>query len=82
MCIRDSASTAHAAKALSRPDLGTLAVGATGDAAILDVEEGTFAYCDVVGEGMAGDKRITVQGVVLNGQWWSGAARPRGGRPG
>lgn len=73
------ASTEHAAKALNRPELGTLKPGSLGDAAILTIENGAFDYRDVTGEGMVGDQRIAVQGVVLNGQWWSDAAEPAGG---
>ena len=68
------ASTAHPAKALSRPDLGTLAVGSMGDAAILSVKSSAFDYRDVTGESLIGDKRIAVGGVVLNGAWWADAA--------
>jgi len=63
-------STENAALALSRPDLGTLRPGAAGDAAILSVDEGKFEFTDVVGEKLTGDRKINVQGVVLNGRWW------------
>ena len=62
--------TNNAALALSRPDLGTLKPGAVGGAAILSVDEGQFNYVDVVGEMLAGDKNVNVQGVVLAGKWW------------
>jgi len=63
-------STENAARALSRPELGTLRPGAAGDAAILSVDEGKFEFTDVVGEKLTGDRKINVQGVVLNGRWW------------
>lgn len=63
-------STKNAALALSPPDLGTLKPGAVGGAAILSVDEGQFNYVDVVGEMLAGDKNVNVQGVVLAGKWW------------
>jgi len=70
------ASTANAAMALRRPELGTLRPGSVGDATILSVEEGEFDYVDVVGEHMTGERRIRSQGVVLAGRWWwpNGAA--------
>ena len=64
------ASTMAAADAVSRPDLGRLAVGSAGDAAILTVGKGRFPYEDTIGETLIGDSRIEVRGVVLNGAWW------------
>lgn len=64
------ASTASAAKALRRPELGALSVGSVGDATLLAVEDGRFDYADVVGEHLTGDQRIVSKGVVLGGRWW------------
>jgi dihydroorotase len=44
--------------------------GAVGDATILRLSEGRFDYVDVVGEHLAGDRRLTSEGVVINGKWW------------
>lgn len=63
-------TTENAALALSRPDLGNLKPGSIGDVAILSVDEGEFEYVDVVGEKITGDRKINVQGVVVNGSWW------------
>jgi dihydroorotase len=63
-------TTENAALALSRPDIGNLKPGSIGDVAILSVDEGEFNYVDVVGETLAGDKKVNVQGVVLAGSWW------------
>jgi len=63
-------TTENAALALSRPDIGNLKPGSIGDVAILSVDEGEFNYVDVVGETLAGDKKVNVQGVVLAGGWW------------
>jgi dihydroorotase len=65
-----AATTVNAAMALKRPELGSLKPGAVGDATILSVQQGTFDYVDVVGEHMAGDKRIVSEGVVIAGHWW------------
>ena len=64
------ASTENAARALSRPDLGTLKPGSAGDAAILSLDEGAFDYADVVGEHVMGNRKINARGVVLAGRWW------------
>jgi dihydroorotase len=65
-----AATTVNAAMALKRPELGSLKPGSVGDATILSVQQGTFDYVDVVGEHMAGDKRIVSEGVVIAGHWW------------
>ena len=64
------ASTANAARALRRPELGALSPGAVGDATLLAVEDGRFDYVDAVGEHMIGDRRIVSRGVVIGGHWW------------
>lgn len=64
------ASTATAAFALKRPELGSLKPGSAGDATLLSVEDGSFDYVDVVGEHLEGRQRIFSRGVVINGKWW------------
>jgi dihydroorotase len=64
------ASTLNAGMMLRRPEYGSLRVGSLGDATILSVKEGRFDYVDVVGEHLAGDRRIAAEGVVLKGRWW------------
>ena len=66
------AATARPAEALRRPDLGTLAVGAAGDATILNQAEGAFDYVDVMGERLQGDQRLEVEAIVLGGRPWPG----------
>jgi dihydroorotase len=63
-------STLNAAFALKRPELGSLKVGSVGDATILSVKEGKFDYVDVMGEHLAGDRKICAEGVVIAGGWW------------
>ncbi len=65
-----AASTANAAFALRRLELGSLKPGSAGDASILSVNEGRFDYVDVVGEHLTGDRRIVAEGVVIGGRWW------------
>ncbi len=63
-------ATANAAFALRRPELGTLKVGAVGDATVLSVDEGPHDYVDVTGEHLIGDRKINSRGVVIAGKWW------------
>jgi len=65
-----AASTANAAFALKRPELGSLKPGSVGDATILSVKDGRFDYVDVVGEHLVGEQRIFSDGVVIAGRWW------------
>jgi dihydroorotase len=63
-------STVEPARALKRPELGSLKPGSAGDATILSVKEGSFDYVDVTGEVLNGDRRILSEGVVIGGRWW------------
>jgi dihydroorotase len=67
------AATLRPAEALRRPDLGTLAPGAAGDAAVLDLVEGSFEYVDVMGERMVGPSRLEVRHVIVGGALWHSA---------
>lgn len=64
------ATTANAAAAIRRPELGTLRPGSAGDATIFSVSEGRFPLIDSTGEQMIGSRKIEVEGVVLRGSWW------------
>ena len=64
------AATETPAKALRRPELGSLAPGTPGDATIVRVETGKFDYFDAVGEVLKGDRRLACGGIVLAGKWW------------
>ena len=63
-------STVNAAKALNRPELGTFKTGAVGDVTLLRIDTGSYDYIDVKGETLMGDRKIELDGVVLNGKWW------------
>jgi dihydroorotase len=65
-----AASTVNAARALSRPDLGSFKPGSVGDASILSLDEGAFPLEDVRGQVVTADKRLHAQGVVVSGRWW------------
>jgi dihydroorotase len=70
------AATARPAEALRRPDLGTLVPGSVGDAVILNQASGAFDYVDVLGERIAGDRRLEVVSIVLGGRLWSEPEAP------
>ena len=73
-----AASTVNAAMALKRLELGSLKPGSVGDATVLSVKEGRFEYTDVVGERLAGDRRIVSEGVAVAGRWWHPLPADRG----
>jgi dihydroorotase len=62
------ASTAAAAAALGRSDIGSLAIGAVGDATVLELVEGEFDYRDVLGESRPGRWRLKARGLVVGGR--------------
>jgi dihydroorotase len=63
------AGTAAPAAALGRSDIGSLAVGAAGDASLLELAEGQFDYRDVLGETRTGHWRLQARGLVVGGRW-------------
>jgi dihydroorotase len=65
-------ATSTPAAALRRPDLGSLEVGATGDATILAIEEGAFDFKDSLGEVLRGRHRLVCRGIVQGGAWCHG----------
>jgi dihydroorotase len=68
------ASTTAAAKAMRRPELGTLKPGGVGDAAVLERREGTFDYQDVLAERITGDRQLFASMVVVGGSLWHDTA--------
>jgi dihydroorotase len=64
------AGTAAPAAALGRADLGHLAVGAIGDAAILELVQGQFDFRDVLGESRRGRQSFALRGIVVAGRPW------------
>lgn len=63
-------STIAPARALRRPELGSLRPGSVGDATILSVREGAFSFEDVLGEFVTGTQKIVSEGVVVGSHWW------------
>jgi dihydroorotase len=65
------ASTEGPARAVGMPELGSLTPGTPGDATVLTIEEGTFDYTDSLGVTRTGKQRLALDGIVLNGGWWT-----------
>ena len=72
MEIKDiiAATTSGPARAIRRPDLGTLAPGAIGDATIMEIVDGPVDFKDSLGVTQRGNKSFALSGVVLGGKWW------------
>jgi dihydroorotase len=68
-----AAATARPAAALRRTDIGTLAKGAAGDAALFELTGGSFDYVDVMGERMRADRRLELRHIVKGGRLWHSA---------
>ena len=62
-------ATVTPARAVGRPDLGTLREGAVGDATVLDLRDGEFQFVDVLGEAIRGNQRLFANGMVIGGKW-------------
>ncbi|WP_201836894.1 amidohydrolase/deacetylase family metallohydrolase [Microvirga zambiensis] len=64
------AATERPADAMRRPDLGTFKPGSAGDATLLALEEGQFAYRDSTNAELLGRQRLASRGVVIGGAMW------------
>lgn len=64
-------ATVNAARAIRRPDIGTLKPGAPGEASIFEVVTQPTEYKDVLGEVITADRGFVARGLVLNGRWWT-----------
>ena len=75
MPLRDviAAATCGPARAIGKPELGSLAPGTPGDATVLDIAEGRFEFEDVNGLAREGTRHLVLAGMVLAGRWWQGA---------
>lgn len=60
-------STWNPAKEINKQQLGHLSVGALADVTLLSLDKGTFGFVDVGGSKVVGDKKLTCQMTVLNG---------------
>jgi len=67
-------TTQNPATALRRPDLGSLARGAAGDASVIALEDRAIDLEDVEGEIVHHDQRLMARGTVMGGVWHGPAA--------
>jgi dihydroorotase len=65
------AATQNPARALRRPELGSLIPGTPGDATILELAAGRFKHVDVSNEVIVAKTRLESRGMVLRGKWWT-----------
>jgi dihydroorotase len=61
-------STVNPARAIRRPELGTLSEGSAADIAVLELEEGKFAFLDSGHGKLIGDKRLRCVLTVKDGK--------------
>ena len=64
-------ATLNAARAIRRPELGTLKPGVGTDASVFEVISEPTEYRDVVGEVAHSNSRLQARGLVLAGRWWT-----------
>jgi dihydroorotase len=63
------ATTQRPAAAIRRPNLGTLKLGAAGDATLCKIESGRHTFVDSVGERVEAPERISVIASVQAGRY-------------
>jgi dihydroorotase len=64
------AVTANSAKVIGHQELGSLKPGSVGDAAVLEMEEGSFTYDDGVGNRLDAQRRFSPVITVKEGKKW------------
>lgn len=62
-----TASTWNPAQVINKKELGNLSVGSPADVAAFSLDKGSFGFIDVGGTKITGDKKLTCQLTVLNG---------------
>lgn len=65
-----AAATCNPAKAIARPDLGSLKPGSPGDAVVLSLDKGEFEYRDSLNTIMMGNSKLAPDGIIVGGAWW------------
>lgn len=64
-------ATVNAARAIRRPEIGTLKTGSIGEASIFEIIATPTEYRDVLGEVITADLQFKASGLVLEGKWWT-----------
>lgn len=65
-----ASATVNAARAIRRPELGTLKPGSLGEASIFELLDTPTEYRDVIGEVLHSRIALKAHGLVLDGRWW------------
>ena len=60
-------TTANAAKAIRRPEFGTLSDGTVADIAVIELEQGKFNFRDAAQAPLQGDRRLRCVLTIRNG---------------
>jgi len=63
-----TASTWKPAQIINKRELGNLGIGAPADVAIISLDQGRFGFIDTQGFKINGDKKLTCQATILNGE--------------
>lgn len=59
------------ASVIGREELGSLTVGTIGDASVLELEEGKFAYPDMLGDEVQAERRFGPSLTIKDGRRWT-----------
>ena len=62
--------TIRPANVVGREELGSLRVGTVGDASVLELEEGKFAYPDMLGDEVQAERRFAPSLAIKDGRRW------------
>jgi dihydroorotase len=65
-----AAATCNPARAIGRPELGSLKPGSPGDAVVLTLSEGEFEYRDSLNKTVKGSKKLDPAAMIVGGKWW------------
>jgi dihydroorotase len=65
-----AAATSNPARAIGRPELGSLKPGSPGDAVVLTLSEGEFEYRDSLNKTVKGSKKLDPAAMIVGGKWW------------
>ncbi len=65
-----AAATCNPARAIGRPELGSLKPGSPGDAVVLTLSDGEFEYRDSLNKTVKGSKKLDPAAMIVGGKWW------------
>lgn len=71
------AATETPARAIARPDLGSVTIGGIADLAILSERQAATSFFDSRGVELVAASRLVSHGIVMGGKWWPNEAVDR-----